>query len=196
MGRVQRRKRMNRRRNIRRSRRQRSNFIVNECFVTNVPMGAISTVSAAVFSNVPKFSIWRPVTVRVQASMSPTDTFPAIQVILYNSGGEKVSSSAVQLLSATKTFIWCHYPRTAEWFSPIKDDAKATFMDLRVLCTGVKSEARIGLIITIGVEVKNEIPAVTCPTELASRPLTEDAIVELQSKVIEHSFVQLAVTSP
>lgn len=180
MGRVQRNRRNNKRRNIRRSRR--TTFCVKETFVTNVAVGSIATVPASLLSNVPRFSIWRPKLVQVQASVSGSNTYPALQIIMFNSSAEKVNSSSVQLLNVDRTNVWCRYPSTAEWFSPIGDDSKATVFDIRVLCTGTTPGVLVGLVINMTVEVKNEIPAVVCPKALPTRPIDDDDVIPSGSR--------------
>jgi len=160
------------RRSRRRAPRRTGGLFVKEVLVSSIPESAITQVPVSIMSNVPKFSIWRPRTIRVQATASDSNTMPAIQVVMYNSSGEKVSSSQVRLLNVIRTNIYCHYPRTAEWFSPIQDDNKAILFDVRVLCTSTsKPSTRVGVIINVTVQVKNEIPSIECPSNLRSIPL-------------------------
>lgn len=149
----------------RRQRRRRAQSLVTEIIVSSLQLGTTTAISNTHFSNVPKFSIWRPRRVTVQAvDGSNTNTPAAVQVVIRNSSNERVAASSVRMLSASRTTIACVYPRTAEWFSPISTGAEDV-IDISVVCTGkADPNFRIGVVITIKIQVKSEIPSAACPT--------------------------------
>lgn len=158
----------------RRPRRRMGNNIVTEVLISDVKIGKIGVISGAQLTNVPLHSVWRPVSVTVQAAPI-TDAPFAVQALLYSapasgiSRGIVVASSRVILISQVPRTLTVRYPRSGSWYQPLSVQRPEEIVNLTTICTGTSDPGTVCYTVTMRIAVRNEVVSPTCPVSFGVR---------------------------
>lgn len=156
--------RKNRRTTRARPRRRNVGGII-ETMISDIKIGESVAMTYRHLSNVPMHTLWRPVSLTVQA----TGSFTGIQIILCDPSGHYAASSPVTLLSSVTRRVTVGYPRSADWYQPLDVEKPAQIAILNAICTSKNaSTGVIPVVATMRVRVRNEIVKVTCPVTFTS----------------------------
>lgn len=152
------------RRNFRR-RRRLPRSTVTESMISDISIGTSTAITGKHLSNVPKHSIWKPISLVVQVAGYSS----GIQVMLCGPDGQYVNSSRVQLVDSTKRRVRVFYPRNADWYVPLDQHSPTQIAVINSVCTlpyGGKDPLKLGVVVEMRIALKSEIVSIACPVAL------------------------------